>query len=169
MVSKGSSSSSALQDGAPTGGLLSRASNVYIWSWDSSSTGSDKVRTSCPPCTRGDFCHCPAVCGDTAPDRDMVTRGHIPARSQLQGWRSQPPHWVFWGGFLCSSPAWPVLPLSPPGRGGDPGVAVTPLCPMLGSWLNIVSPTPPWQLLLFSPELGHLLSVASFNFSFFFF
>lgn len=42
LVSKGSSSSSALQDGTPTGGLLSRASNVYIWSWDSSSTGPAK-------------------------------------------------------------------------------------------------------------------------------
>lgn len=30
LVSKGSSSSSALQDGTPSGGLLSRASNVYI-------------------------------------------------------------------------------------------------------------------------------------------
>lgn len=71
--------------------------------------------------------------------------------------------------MLCSSPARPALPLSPPRRGGKPGVAVTPVCPMLGALLSIVSPTPPWQLLLFSPELGHLLSVVSFNFYLFLF
>lgn len=83
LVSKGSSSSSALQDGAPRAGLLSRASNVYISSWDGSSTA------SCPSSTREDFCHCPAACGDSAPNEDVVTEAtSLPDPSSRAGFPS---------------------------------------------------------------------------------